>query len=439
MSGTSVDANAPSVIASCPSPPPSTSCKSDRLDALRGHLPSPIRLPSLDGFEINGNFRGSQYFQMREWLGDAFLNFCNAIYCEHLEPNVDPSSLTNFRRELRSRQTHKGCTEHCYFGADEQSMHKRVNDVLIPHRGRHGDRIKAYSDWLEAYFGFYFELFGFDDSKVWDMGKRITIVGLAVMISPQISRGNRKILSVQAQVRLLYCQFIFSFAASEVLWSLASQEKDYLCQQRRALVMSLLEDIRGGLCRLYPDQPECEPCATTATDPKDPFLAAIRDRASSKFDLATVSTKLLRDLLREPSVKEKLDDFRIALGLISDICQRKATIVGGSGKPWVATFPKTFNDEQEMHFSNEKLCELLKDLSSNGDVAKFLSTTPLQSKPLRKRKWKWSNTSESTEAKEEGTGGSEAKEGQPTKKKWRGGKGGNKATKEEKGKELGNS
>ena len=361
MSQTSVDSNAPSVVISRSSPAPEASRKSDRLDALRVHQPSPIRLPSLDGFEINSKFRGSQFFQMREWLGDSFLNFCNTLYCERLQPNVDPSTLTNFRLELRSRKTHKGCTEYCYFGADEETLHKRVYDTLPSSLDPPGARIKVYSDWLEAYFSFYLESFGVNDSKVWDVGRRITIMGLAVMLSPQKSKGNRKILSVQAQIRLLYCHFIFSFAAFEAMLSMESEVKDYLCHARRAPVMSLLGDLRDGLCGLYPDRQESEPCATTSTDPNDPFLAAIRDRASSEFDLTAVSAKLLRHLLREPSVKEKLDDFRTQIRLIFDICKRKGTISGGSGKPWVANFPTTFTNQHEMHFRNEKLCGLLKD------------------------------------------------------------------------------
>ena len=312
-----------------------------------------ICLSSVTGFNFCEDFRNSPRFTILEWLGDAFLNFCNGYYLARLEPNLDPKVFGQGLLEIRSASTHTKCTQNCFIGTDDRSLHDLVAEYPST-RSRSVGR-KSCSDWLEAYFGLAIELSGFEDDSVWESAKEITMMGLSVMKEPTAITGRgKKRPPVECQVARDFTALIFSFLSTETLRSFVNKQRCH-CVYHDRICISLINSLRQDLCKSYPDLQQSEP----ATDPKsqtEQFLAEVAKRLTPECDLSAVSNSLFRDLRRHPSVKQKLENFEARLREICDIRRRGCSISSKGTKRRAANISNHKN-------SNEKLPALLEEVA----------------------------------------------------------------------------
>jgi len=357
-----LDLNAPSLVTS-PSSPTTEASPGSKFHASSA---SPIRLSSVKGFGFCEEFKKSPKFTIWEWLGDAFLNFCNAHYLARRDPNLDPKLFGQRLTEIRSASTHTKCAENCFIGTDERSLHDRVANLPRPESQPPGR--KACSDWLEAYFGVAFELYGFEDNKLWESGKEITMVGLNVMEKHNPPERGKKRLPVQSQVARDYSAFIFSFLITETVRSFADKHPYRRVYDERGC-LSLMDKVRQDLCSCYPNLQQSDPPPTKA---KRQFLAGIAERLNTEHDLSAVSKDLYQDLQRHPSVMEILEKLEDELRQMCDIIKRDGGI---SSRP---------NGQKERVLklssnTNSKIARSKKCPSPLEKVATLLSSAPKKS------------------------------------------------------------
>ena len=176
------------------------------------------------------------------WLGDAFLNFCNGYYLARLEPTLGPKVFGRYLLEIWSAETHTKCSQNCFIGTDERSLYDLVAEYPCTESLSVGR--KSCSDWLEAYFGQAIELSGFEDNKIWESGKEITMMGLSVMKEPTPITGRGKKKSpVESQVARDYTALIFLFLITETMLSFADKRRCH-CVYGDRVCVSLINSLR---------------------------------------------------------------------------------------------------------------------------------------------------------------------------------------------------
>jgi hypothetical protein len=257
---------------------------------------SPIRLPSVNGFVFTENIRkGSNKFRVWEWLGDAFLGFCSAHFLACLHPNLDGKLVAQYLNEFRTASTHTKCAKNCFIGNDERSLY----DPATQFPGVQS--YKICSGWLEAYFGVALKSAGFQDNKLWESGKEITMVALNLIEERDPSKRGKNRRPVPCQVPGNYSNFIFSFLITETVWSFADKHHHVYLAKR---CLTLMDEARKRLIHCYPNLQQSDSPPTNA---EKEFEDGIVNRLNTEHDLSAVSKKLCRDLQRHPSVIEELE------------------------------------------------------------------------------------------------------------------------------------